>query len=176
MPGLRGPPETGDLSNVRVESPGGGRAYHGVCVGDARVLGGWRTSGGGRILFDRERLPARDAVPLRVFALPAPADVGRIVLGVPGRAERSARRLELPGRPLRAGAAALGQDRSWAATGAVAGRGDSDICTHEGTMNADGLHPCDVCGWQGVRAEREVNYSQMFSMWICRRCFFLGEL
>ena len=40
-------------------------------------------------------------------------------------------------------------------------------------MSDDG-HPCAVCGWQGARAEREVNYSLTFGMWICRVCFFLG--
>lgn len=32
-------------------------------------------------------------------------------------------------------------------------------------------HACELCGWRGLRREREVNYSVTLTLWLCARCF-----
>ena len=30
---------------------------------------------------------------------------------------------------------------------------------------------CELCGWMGLRRDREVNYSVALAKWVCARCF-----
>lgn len=36
-------------------------------------------------------------------------------------------------------------------------------------------YACGICGWQGPRERREVNYCAEHQRWSCARCFFAGR-